>query len=101
MFGRHLRLHTTGGSCPECKGDSDAEGGSSQGAAFSYRLALITALDEHGLPITARGEAFEVIGRDEQWLPVNCYATLTLRLLDDGRELRIVNVQLALAQRSA
>jgi hypothetical protein len=54
---------------------------------------VVSNVDAQGM---RRGEAFEVIARDEQWLLGNCYATLTLRSVEDGRELRIVNGQLLL-----
>jgi hypothetical protein len=48
--------------------------------------------------VMRRGERFEVIGRDEQHLFGNVYATLTLRSIEDGRELRIVNAPLLLSR---
>jgi hypothetical protein len=47
-----------------------------------------------------RGEAFDVIARDERWVLGNCYATLTARSLDDGRELRIVNAHVLMSRAS-
>jgi hypothetical protein len=56
---------------------------------------VISNVDAQGM---RRGERFEVIERDEQWLLGNCYATLTVRSAEDGRELRIVNGQLLLSR---
>ena len=56
---------------------------------------VVSNLDTQGM---RQRERFGVIGRDEQRLPGSCYATLTLRSLEDGRELRIVNGQLLLSR---
>ena len=56
---------------------------------------LVSDVDAPGM---RRGEAFEMIGREERWVLGNCYATLTVRSIVDGRELRIVNGQLLLSR---
>jgi hypothetical protein len=55
---------------------------------------VVSNVDAQGM---RRGEAFEVIERDERWVLGNCYATLTVRA-EDGRELRIMNGQLLLSR---
>lgn len=59
---------------------------------------VVSGVDAQGM---RRGEAFEVIGRDEQHLLGNVYATLTVRSLEDGRDLSIVNGQLLLSRATA
>jgi hypothetical protein len=56
---------------------------------------VVSNVDTQGM---RRGEAFEVIARDERWVFGNCYATLTVRSAEDGREVRIVNGQLLLSR---
>jgi hypothetical protein len=56
---------------------------------------VVSNVDAQGM---RRGEQFEVIERDERWVLGNCYATLTVRSVEDGRELRIVNGQLLLSR---
>jgi hypothetical protein len=57
---------------------------------------VVSNVDAQGM---RRGEMFEVIARDEQWLLGNCYATLTVRA-EDGRELRVVNAHLLMSRAS-
>jgi hypothetical protein len=62
---------------------------------FKIGDRLVSGMDAQGM---RRGEAFEVIGREVQ---VECgwsYATLTLRSLDDGRELHVVNAQVLMTR---
>jgi hypothetical protein len=56
---------------------------------------VVSDVDAQGMK---RGEAFEVIGRAEQHVLGMVYATLTLRSVEDGRELRVVNGQLLLSR---
>jgi hypothetical protein len=56
---------------------------------------VVSNVDAQGM---RRGEAFEVIARDEQHVLGMVYATLTVRSLEDGRELRVVNGQLLLSR---
>jgi hypothetical protein len=58
---------------------------------------VVSNMDAQGMK---RGGAFEVIARDERWVLGNCYATLTVRSLDDGRELRIVNAHVLMSRRA-
>jgi hypothetical protein len=55
---------------------------------------VVSDVDAQGM---RRGEAFEVIAREEQHLLGMVFATLTLRA-EDGRELRVVNGQLLLSR---
>ena len=56
---------------------------------------LISGVDAQGM---RRGERFEVTARDEQHVLGMVYATLTVRSLEDGRELRIVNAHVLMSR---
>jgi len=56
---------------------------------------VVSNVDAQGM---RRDEAFDVIARDERWVLGNCYATLTVRSIDDGRELRIVNAHVLMSR---
>jgi hypothetical protein len=58
---------------------------------------VVSNLDAQGMH---RGERFEVIGRDEQHLLGMIYATLTVRSMEDGRELRVVNAHVLMSRAS-
>ena len=64
---------------------------------FDVGDRVVSNVDAQGM---RRVEAFEVIARDERWVLGNCYATLTVRAIDDGRELQVVNGHLLLARAS-
>ena len=64
---------------------------------FDVGDRVVSDVDAQGV---RRGEAFEVIGRDERWVLGNCYATLTVRSLDDGRELHVVNAHVLMSRAS-
>ena len=55
---------------------------------------VVSNVDAQGM---RRVEAF---ARDERWVLGNCYATLTVRAIDDERELQVVNGHLLLARAS-
>jgi hypothetical protein len=62
---------------------------------FTVGDRVVSNVDAQGM---RRGERFEVIERDEQHLLGMVYATLTLRSLDNGRELRIVNAHVLMSR---
>jgi len=47
-----------------------------------------------------RSEAFDVIARDERCVLENCYASLTVRSIEDGGELRFVNAHVLVSRPS-
>jgi len=56
---------------------------------------VVSNVDAQGM---RRGEAFEVIARGEQHVLGMVYATLTVRSLEDGRELRVVNAHVLMSR---
>jgi hypothetical protein len=63
--------------------------------AFQVGDRVVSRVEAQGMK---RGEPFEVIARDERHWLGNVLATLTVRRLVAGRELRIVYGQLVLAR---